>query len=129
MEIDVKLLKKVRDHILEEPERLNMYILRVHKRNDTDERYDFPSCGTVGCIAWWVSVLAKPPGRGDIIDFATARLNIPDSFSELFYLDAWPDKFMQRYESARSARQRAKVTAARIDAFIKQYELVERSVQ
>jgi hypothetical protein len=60
--INVKLLRKVKRHILLEPKRLNMgcFIARKDELQDDPLMYPvkFPSCGTVGCIAGWAVALS-----------------------------------------------------------------------
>ena len=55
MAVNVKLLKKVRKLIAEEPRRLRMSVWgkKVTGRNA-------PPCGTVACLAGWTVIAARP---------------------------------------------------------------------
>jgi len=54
----VKLVEKVQKHILEEPKRFDMGILVQKFANPQLSSYEsMPPCGTVGCIAGWVSII------------------------------------------------------------------------
>src|ERR1700727_2591993 len=64
MSVNKELLKKVRDIIVEEPKRLNMRYWGVHETL-TDpvfftDKIEYPSCGTVACLAGW-TILAQHP--------------------------------------------------------------------
>lgn len=50
------LLREVQRLILEEPKRLDMGTV-CYRRTSAPRARDYPSCGTVGCIAGWVNVL------------------------------------------------------------------------
>lgn len=54
----IELLQRVKQHVLEEPRRLNMGTWgrkASHRLGD-----DAPPCGTVGCIAGWCVFLSNP---------------------------------------------------------------------
>ncbi len=119
--LNVKLLRKVRKHILKEPRRLNMYVFATPQ--------PCAPCGTAGCIAGWAALLSgksthdariKNPG------LAARLLRIPDKpwygspANILFYVDNWPERFGREYDAASDYETRAKVTARRIDYFIKE---------
>jgi hypothetical protein len=55
--MNVKLLRKIQKHILEEPRRLDMDVVLV-KDIDPASWRDAPPCGTVGCIAGWACALS-----------------------------------------------------------------------
>lgn len=52
-----ELLNDVKQALLEEPKRANMGRF-VASRDRSDGSYDYPSCGTVGCFAGWIGILA-----------------------------------------------------------------------
>lgn len=124
---NIKLLEKVKKHILEEPRRLNMSsgIKKVQKRK--------VPCGTIGCIAGWSVLLSKSlleltkdleideeKGWMPIEQDAQELLGISDlQKGNLFYLHNWPSKFQLTYKRAKTANGRARATAKRIDYFIK----------
>lgn len=125
--MNVKLLRKVQKHILEEPRRINMNTV-ISYVDPSDK--ESPPCGTVGCIAGWTNILSRNPD-GYMYDAAAALdLNPAQKrrlFTEPFYTGkkkfpadtTWPAKFAARYEKAKTAKTRAKVTSERIDHFIK----------
>lgn len=126
--MNVRLLRRVKKAILDEPKRLDM--------GDWIYTYEgglsAPKCGTVACIAGWATLLAV----GSIKDVkATAKelrrtqaiisqegmlaLGIQSFDADrLFYVDKWPEPYRTAYGTARTAQERADVTAGRIDQFI-----------
>lgn len=133
-----QLLRRVRDHILAEPTRLDMNVML--KAVDTKQN-GAPPCGTVGCIAGWTVVLEagvkKLPGTAqeyfdlDVWGDAQEFLGLSnDEAGRLFqepyvarYSAAsgrphWPLDFAAQYVAAKTPQKRAKITAARIDRFI-----------
>jgi hypothetical protein len=131
----VKLLKRVKKYILEEPRRLEMNITgcAVDPREDNSN----PPCGTVGCIAGWACVLGKglekasPAIRAQRMTWISgqellhlsneeaARLFTEPEASFYFDMMGWPQRFTKRYLDAVRPATRAKVTVERIDHFIK----------
>jgi len=120
--MNVKLLRKIKKHILEEPNRLNMRTWGRH----FDPPYrpkSFPVCGTTACIAGWAVVLKATTGTSvtnklllnAYIDGQKALELDSAQADRLFYLQDWPSQF--KYGG--SQRNKAKVTAARIEHFIK----------
>lgn len=120
----VKMLRRVKNHILREPKRLNM---RRFAYNSIRGRMS-PSCGTVGCIAGWTCLLdyvdkhGKLPeksvdsleGYWNYFGKACRVLGMRDSrLSDLFY----------RYPYIRGLKHGtkpyAKAVASRIEKFIK----------
>lgn len=129
--MNVKLLRKVKRHILAEPKRFVMWTWMAKKADArtfnkfTSDAHDnrsvsFAKCGTAACIAGWTCILA---GDGDPDDFeATAGgfLEINDAQRKrLFALDSWPTKFRAAYEKAVSQRTFVRIAAQRIEHFIK----------
>jgi hypothetical protein len=88
-----------------------------------------PDCGTVGCIAGWTCILAGfqtmeslnycgPAKKArELLDISISEANV------LFYITEWPSPFKDRYLSpaTKTAKQRAKIVADRIDHFIKHH--------
>lgn len=109
----VKLVRKVQNHILEEPKRFNMDDWVEHISEDlavedyspeTAAAYNkeikkrYPACGTTACIAGWVAILSKPlktdkdgylviPKVQDIAEFARKKLGLKDFEHTLARLD------------------------------------------
>ena len=142
--MNVKLLRKIQEHILEEPRRLNME--NWGAKDFSVSRADDPPCGTVGCIAGLACWLeGKRPtlvrdfnfrlGRYEShLDYAYAErtgakllgLTKADAARLFFVEDVWfdetphwPARFRNRYKGAKTPRGKAKVTSDRIDHFIK----------
>ena len=124
--MNIALLRKIQNHILEEPLRLKMEIWNRSHNKDCDieyflraiERQDeskIPPCGTVACIAGWGEILSNSYGRMYKVIFDITN----QECTTLFYLDRWPEKFREAYKKTRDGSlNRAKVTCARIDHFI-----------
>lgn len=133
------LLRAVRDHILAEPLCLRMARwvsmknakqLCVNPPTVYDRASEWneprivkiPPCGTVACVAGWTALLG-----GDDVDNATVfagqvatrflGVNMVAARS-LFYVSDWPEPHRSKYMKARTARARAEIAAARIDAFL-----------
>lgn len=130
--MNTRLLRKVAEHIAEEPNRLFMTAGIV----STDELREFdvtmkPPCGTVGCIAGWSLVVKRKNKQRAINHFseagwlgthAAAKRDLRLSESEamrLFYLSGWPTNLGNAFQTAQTPQQRASVTIARIERFIK----------
>jgi hypothetical protein len=130
-----RLLRKVAQHILEEPNRYDQEtFLKISHAGEEylgpSELIDkFPACGTVGCIAGWVAALtAKNPKRlKDVQRFADKTLGITSDQSQRLFASVvddddimgWPSKFSDAYRTAATQKQRAKVASRRIEHFIK----------
>lgn len=112
--MNVRLLRKVKKHILEEPRRFQM-----------SEGLRFADEGTVGCIAGWTCVLgdrkvdwSERTDWTDVRDRARALIGI-ENHTVLFRVSCWPEPFSTRYVNAKTTRTRAKIAAERIEHFIK----------
>jgi hypothetical protein len=112
--MNTKLLLKVRDRILAEPEHFDMaeYFL------------DQP-CGTTACIAGWTKAIVtrqslKNCRRSHIWAFARNALGInEEQAKKLFYDDHWPHPFDFNYAEANdNAKELAQIAADRINHFI-----------
>lgn len=128
--MNVKLLRRIKRHILAEPKRLRMSTWLATRNDWTVLKGKFifshvsewgepgsqpvPKCGTVGCISGWARVLS-----GDEHGISRALLGLDDEQAErLFYVSAWPAKLMSKYVSAKTQLTRAKLCGERIDHFI-----------
>lgn len=121
--MNVKLLRRIKKHILEEPKRLEMGVFCEHGEpgeyliSDGIET-EFAKCGTAACIAGWASILSGNDQEHPET-FATRVLELKfGQAARLFYVDKWPKKFATPYENAKNKTQQAKVASARIDHFI-----------
>jgi hypothetical protein len=132
--LNVKLLRKIQEHILEKPKRLVMSDWIVTHldgkiktfQNDAGEITKFPKCGTAACIAGWAVVLSgeKTTPRQSILDRARTLLRTEDD--KLFYTMCWRPELDAAYTAAKSARERAKVAAKQIDQYIDEYKKNKR---
>lgn len=122
--MNVELLLKVKQHILEEPQRLIMHLWLVEKtgrrkwiRFGRNKKRSFPGCGTAGCIAGWTCILSEK--RPD--DFLTSARNLLDldfyQAERLFAPAYWPDEFEDGTNDD-GKPETASIAAARIDRFI-----------
>lgn len=134
--MNVERLKRVREQILAEPARFDMndYVSPVY-----DERQE--RCGTALCMAGFAAldagfiVLRDAPRDGTArvyydtttagAAYATgtkmfaAALDIDgDQAQALFHHSGWPGAFYKAFRDAETSLARARVAAARIDAFI-----------
>lgn len=134
MPINKELLERVKQHILEEPRRLNMDFLLLPvsclSHWDADA---LPPCGTVGCIAGWATFLTHGAEKAHEMDpwvEGMKILGLDDlQASRLFaapedaasYPDGatWPIDLAKDYIAATSPQERAQITADRIDLFVK----------
>ncbi len=141
--LNVKLLRKVKKHILAEPKRFVMWAL-VQRKDETQLQFmsdglgdafvDFAPCGTAACIAGWTVLLEdgmktkKKDSR--IWSRAAKLLGLDDRWrkgeapqtSKLFETGEWPKKLEARYNRAKTQKTRVKIAAERIDQFIKEYK-------
>jgi hypothetical protein len=60
MAVNVKLLRKVRKLIAEEPARLGMEYWGIKVKDMIVKPKDPPPCGTVACLAGWTVLAARP---------------------------------------------------------------------
>ena len=134
----VRLVRKVEKCILEEPKRFDMG--EAGNRESADEVKQnrlLPSCGTVACIAGWVSIIKlggikkafTKSNDGtyyytdyDFMDFAEKTLGLGKhglcSADDLFYEHSWPEPFCGWFADARSKRAEAKIGVERLEHFL-----------
>jgi len=126
--MNVKLLRKIQEHILAEPRRFRMSGYSFVSAPGTivgpseycgDIRQVVPECGTMACIAGWATGL----DGGDIAnagaDTGAQHLQLPELVADrLFFMSQWPEKFSEAYRSATTVAAKAQIAAERIDHFI-----------
>lgn len=90
------LLSEIRKIILDEPKRYSQYtLIQFGEPGEEDDLegdycYDFPSCGTIGCVAGWVYALKNPRARirfaiDEPLEFVVNKLKLTeDQSNELF---------------------------------------------
>jgi len=140
-EAAVKLLRRVKRHILAEPKRLDMNQWVKPSRQSP--------CGTAACIAGWTVLLSGPEEKiAEVSKTRTlyeaneaaiggfgvgigerARQLLGLTYEQsvrLFHVKAawvngvWPTEFARRYTSTKTTKaEKAKVAAERIDHFIR----------
>ena len=133
--LNVRLLRRIQKHILEEPRRFQMGAAVIRAGNPKqwkliaptfahDASKTMPPCGTAACIAGWADILSGGSGNGwTVRERAATKLGVPAGFSwlghPLFDDNSWPQPFRTRYRAAKTPQARAKIAAQRIDHFIK----------
>jgi hypothetical protein len=133
MPLNVKLLRKVKEHILAEPNRLQMeeWIERSEPGKfiyDYDAEVTVPACGTTACIAGWTCLLEKgmefdAPDCDRIPEEASKLLGVTEEeTSGLFYVNEWPRGIGKRFEESQDIHERASLAARRIDQFIAEHK-------
>ena len=119
--LNVRLLRKVKRHILAFPKSFNM----SEWGSKTRKSKSIP-CGTVACIAGWTCLLDKKRAvrmgfaeyerSNNAVDIAPKLLGITDD--RLFYVIDWPKKFYERYATTKTHREEAQVAAEVIEYYI-----------
>lgn len=135
--LNVRLLRRIKRHILAEPKRFQMdasvLVAKTQKEwmkeivwaNDASKIR--PPCGTAACIAGWADVLTNgiPDDfeLGGVRHRAATALGVDAGISwtshPLFYARNWPEPFASKYSNAKRPSTRAKIAADRIDHLIK----------
>jgi hypothetical protein len=129
--VNVPMLQKIKEVILAQPKRVEMYDWLRHR----SPKRGGPVCGNVGCIAGWACLLSEKEGRtlaakGRALidryrytDYKTNGREALDLSREqadrLFFLDVWSKRLAEEYDRARTPKGRARVVARRIDLFIR----------
>lgn len=126
--LNVRLLRCIKRHILEEPRRLVMFTLG--KQGVPGEKFHgdngpqaFPKCGTVACIAGWAcllsgqSIYAGAKVAGELLGLPY-RDDDSGPADALFFTFDWPHQFRDAYDDARTPTKRAKIAADRIEHLI-----------
>jgi len=132
--MNVRLLRKIQKHILEEPKRFKMSSWVTRKEDGNETAYDtevanvkewkFAKCGTAACIGGWAIILSGKLERArDTCNYGrmAGKLLEIDHPSEnlLFGLCSWPEEYRDKFVNAKTLRARAQAAVARIDHFIK----------
>lgn len=132
--LNVRLLRKIQRHILEEPKRFLMRAFVETGKpgtaymNDEWEFEKFPACGTAACIGGWACILnGKLSARNGDFEIPAARLlgvtrsrnfMVKSQADRLFHVPYWPEQFKHEFRRAHGATAHARIAAARIDHFI-----------
>lgn len=121
MPVNKEHLLKIKQHILEEPNRLNMSDWIDTHLSIGEKIFDryasvpqvVPVCGTVGCIAGWSAHLRKVK-----FNSSAERDFLGLDSDDLFFVDYWPEELGKRYTNATTPLEKAQVTAEAIDLII-----------
>ena len=129
--MNVKLLRKIQEHILEEPKRFVMRTFLIRPPDLDDDVFEgddgtmvkFARCGTAACVAGWAVLLhdGMDTRVSNLRSRAKSLIGLKKGFNEdlLFEVGGWPTRFEEAYRSAKTQRGRARVAVRRIDHFIK----------
>lgn len=127
--LNVKLLRRIKRHILTEPRRLVMADVKVKGKpgdrfkSDNGGTQILPDCGTAACIAGWALMISgKRVIEGSANLYRAAKLlSLPEDFrsNNLFIVEYWPHRLRRRYLDADAPEARAKIAADRIEHLIK----------
>lgn len=126
----VELLRAIKQHILEEPKRINMshWLLTGYDSMRHLQEFERPACNTVGCIAGWACFLTgnTEASACDVPEEGRRLLGLTNQAADkLFYISGWPDDLTLRYCQSSNQSEyhcvRAQVTAEAIDWFIANY--------
>lgn len=115
--LNIELLERVKQHILEEPKRLDMELWR-----DTADKSDpdAPACRTYACIGGWTELLGNSPrGKKGADQLLNLRGLGGDELNEDLY-DLFFD-YIEWWTRKDSPKMRARQAARRIDALIKKW--------
>jgi hypothetical protein len=132
--LNVKLLRRIQKHIIEEPRRFFMegFVVKAKSESEwkskslwyNDISTQMPPCKTAACIAGTANLITG--GRNLAASTRAAKLLGVPTFREsrwkphfLFQIDGWPEPFQSRYMNAKTSKTRAKIACARIDYLIK----------
>lgn len=132
--LNVRLLRKIQKHILEEPRRFLMSssVIRattqqewsnIIRRWAYDASKSMPPCKTAACIAGWADIFTGGDGSHYLArERAAAAIGIDPGVCwgnhSLFSDKAWPEPFKSRYEASKTPAKRAKIAADRIEWLI-----------
>ncbi len=127
--MNVKLLRKVAKHILEEPKRLLMRTW-IFEKSDKQTRVrmaqggsrPFAKCGTAACISGWACIISghgEEAKKDSFMDVGMRLLGIgyPQAY-RLFGPENWPKEFQRGTKDDGTAKT-ARIAAKRIEHFIK----------
>lgn len=116
--LNVRLLRKIQKHILEEPKRFWM----GWWKEDSIPGHKPAPCGTTACIAGWAVILSNEPEKAGAPSIrARVLLGLDPDDMTLFFSDAWPEPYRTLYERAvdkDDEKDMAKAGADRIEHLI-----------
>jgi len=120
--MNIRLLRKIAELIVEKPKEFNMAYWHVNPEISACALSELPkgkriSCETAHCIAGWAQALSSDrQSKINASDDAQRILKItPSQAKRLFYVDGWPEKFRGKQDDWNPT---PKQTAKRIEHFI-----------
>lgn len=130
--LNVRLLRRIQRHILDEPRRFFMLgAVATGPPGQCFNKYHCwardlsdiaPACGTAACIHGWLGVFSgKTPNQitSLSLSWSADKLGLSrDAAETLFLIDQWPIKFRYRYENAKTPAGRARAADRRIEWLI-----------
>jgi hypothetical protein len=126
--INVKLLKQIKKHILEEPRRFIMWTWKLTKRSSGsvyrsdggNGMVEFAKCNTAACIGGWACILSGK--RFFYYDAGTSARKLlgltQNQADQLFDPYNWPPDLLKRLQTGNTPEKRAEAGADMIDHFI-----------
>jgi hypothetical protein len=125
-----RILRKAVKHILAMPTRYdqNEIITKVKAGEpfafSSVGHFKAPTCGTVGCLAGWVTLLdlgLNEASKVDALRYAADKLELTAYQRERLFggVHSWPNKFSAAYDNAKTPRGVARVAQRRVEHFIK----------
>ena len=134
MPLNVKLLRKIKRHILAVPNRFQMEWWKTTDKPGTSVRLDgldrrVPKCGTVCCLAGWALELSgKDASIVDYVPGTAAELIGTPEAHNLFILNWWHkavtngQELSYAFVTAKTVRKQVSIVAQLIDQFIAEHK-------
>ena len=123
------LLSQVKQLILEEPKRYNQGIFISKRSNGAYNPEEYPACGTIGCVAGWVTMLVDPREDEDMnwywfepTKIAQKALGLEGYQCDLLFDGDAVDALAGWKTPAEGTRAYARLGARHITRFQKRYE-------
>jgi hypothetical protein len=122
--LNVKLLRKIKKHVEEEPRRLIMARWQQKGRagelvEDEAATFNLPECGTAACIAGWAVNLSGKKIETDVGARAMTLLGLTFEQSQnLFNTGNWPGDYGDKFDNETSPERRVKILGKLIDKVI-----------
>lgn len=134
MPLNVKLLRKIKRHILAVPNRFQMEWWKTTDKPGTSVRLDgldrrVPKCGTVCCLAGWAVELSGQDASivDDVSGTAAALIGTPEA-NDLFTVNYWRCAVTNGHDlshafwTAKTVRKKVSIVAQLIDQFIAEHK-------
>lgn len=132
--MNIELLQKVKQAILDEPRKMDMNVWFDRFWADEEEKVrvlrllgkeeaQLPPCGTIGCIAGWSVLLGSSMDPGELVHVGSTAARLLDLDFEqaydLFHTTTWPSDLREKLsDSEPGTIEYAQVVAEAIDRYI-----------